>query len=115
MVAHHPLAPAVRIEFARRLRQFRTERGFAHAREFARVLGIEENRYTRYSVPRSSQPHAHSQDMPDTAGRAQRSLRLPENRRQTVLDISTARRATVHAVIHTATEFRWSEGHHALR
>ena len=47
-MAHHPLAPAVRVEFARRLRQFRTERGFAHAREFARVLGIEENRYTRY-------------------------------------------------------------------
>ena len=47
-MAHHPLAPAVRIEFARRLRQLRTEKGFAHAREFARVLGIEENRYTRY-------------------------------------------------------------------
>jgi transcriptional regulator with XRE-family HTH domain len=47
-VAHHPLAPAVRVEFARRLRELRTERGFRHAREFARVLGIEENRYTRY-------------------------------------------------------------------
>jgi transcriptional regulator with XRE-family HTH domain len=48
MVAHHPLAPAVRVEFAKRLRQLRTEKGFAHARELARALGIEENRYTRY-------------------------------------------------------------------
>ena len=47
-MAHHPLAPAVRVEFAKRLRQLRTERGFRHARQFARVLGIEENRYTRY-------------------------------------------------------------------
>ena len=47
-MAHHPLAPAVRVEFAKRLRQLRTEKGFAHARELVRVLGIEENRYTRY-------------------------------------------------------------------
>ena len=41
-------APPVRLEFARRLRQLRAERGFDHARDFARALGIEENRYTRY-------------------------------------------------------------------
>ena len=41
------MAPAVRVEFAKRLRQLRTEKGFAHARELAR-LGVEEDRYTRY-------------------------------------------------------------------
>lgn len=42
------LAPEVRAQFARRLKQIRTERGFPRARYFAKTLGIEENRYTRY-------------------------------------------------------------------
>src|SRR6185437_16407342 len=41
-------APAVRAEFARRLRALRAARGFERARYFAKALGIEENRYTRY-------------------------------------------------------------------
>jgi transcriptional regulator with XRE-family HTH domain len=41
-------APAVRAEFARRLRVLRAQRGFERARHFAKALGIEENRYTRY-------------------------------------------------------------------
>ena len=41
-------APAVRAEFARRLRTLRAQRGFERARHFAKALGIEENRYTRY-------------------------------------------------------------------
>jgi len=41
-------APAVRAEFARRLRALRAQRGFERARHFAKALGIEENRYTRY-------------------------------------------------------------------
>jgi len=48
MVAHDRVIPAVRLEFAKRLRQLRIEKGFVHAREFARALDIEENRYTRY-------------------------------------------------------------------
>jgi transcriptional regulator with XRE-family HTH domain len=47
-VPTNPPVPPVRLEFARRLRQLRIERGFKHARKFARALGIEENRYTRY-------------------------------------------------------------------
>src|SRR5215813_13865847 len=41
-------APAVRAEFARRLRTLRAQRGYERARHFAKALGIEENRYTRY-------------------------------------------------------------------
>ena len=42
------LAPEVRSQFAKRLKTMRTQRGFDRARYFARSLGIEENRYTRY-------------------------------------------------------------------
>jgi transcriptional regulator with XRE-family HTH domain len=42
------LAPEVRSQFAKRLKQIRTQRGFPRARYFAKSLGIEENRYTRY-------------------------------------------------------------------
>jgi transcriptional regulator with XRE-family HTH domain len=42
------LAPEVRSQFAKRLKTMRTQRGFPRARYFARSLGIEENRYTRY-------------------------------------------------------------------
>ena len=42
------LAPDVRARFAQRLKTLRTQRGFDRARYFARSLGIEENRYTRY-------------------------------------------------------------------
>src|SRR5690349_23493942 len=41
-------APAVRAEYDRRLRTLRAQRGFERARHFAKALGIEENRYTRY-------------------------------------------------------------------
>jgi transcriptional regulator with XRE-family HTH domain len=34
--------------FAERLRQLRTDRGFRYARALASVLGMHENRYTRY-------------------------------------------------------------------
>jgi len=44
----HTLAPEVRSQFAHRLKMIRTQRGFDRARYFARTLGIEENRYTRY-------------------------------------------------------------------
>jgi transcriptional regulator with XRE-family HTH domain len=42
------LAPDARSRFAARLKRLRLQRGFARARFFARSLGIEENRYTRY-------------------------------------------------------------------
>ncbi len=42
------LAPEVRLQFAKRLKDMRTQRGFDRARYFAKSLGIEENRYTRY-------------------------------------------------------------------
>jgi transcriptional regulator with XRE-family HTH domain len=42
------LAPQVRSQFAQRLKSLRTQRGFDRARYFAKSLGIEENRYTRY-------------------------------------------------------------------
>jgi transcriptional regulator with XRE-family HTH domain len=42
------LAPEVRSQFAQRLKSLRAQRGFDRARYFARSLGIEENRYTRY-------------------------------------------------------------------
>jgi transcriptional regulator with XRE-family HTH domain len=42
------LAPAVRSQCATRLKALRAQRGFDRARYFARSLGIEENRYTRY-------------------------------------------------------------------
>jgi transcriptional regulator with XRE-family HTH domain len=42
------LAPTVRAEFAKRLKDIRVRSGFLRARYFARSLGIEENRYTRY-------------------------------------------------------------------
>jgi transcriptional regulator with XRE-family HTH domain len=42
------LAPEVRAQFAQRLKTLRTQRGFGRARYFAKSLGIEENRYTRY-------------------------------------------------------------------
>src|SRR5262245_43415428 len=42
------LAPDIRSQFAKRLKNIRTLRGFGRARYFARSLGIEENRYTRY-------------------------------------------------------------------
>jgi transcriptional regulator with XRE-family HTH domain len=42
------LAPDVRWKFAQRLKSLRLERGFERARFFAKALGIEENRYTRY-------------------------------------------------------------------
>jgi len=41
-------APTVRLQFAARLKEVRTSRGFRSARMFARALGVEENRYTRY-------------------------------------------------------------------
>ena len=43
-----PSAPEVRLQFAKRLKQLRTEKGFTFARTFAHALGIAENRYTRY-------------------------------------------------------------------
>lgn len=42
------LAPEVRSQFAQRLKTIRTQRGYDRARYFAKTLGIEENRYTRY-------------------------------------------------------------------
>lgn len=39
---------SARSDFARRLREHRIPRGFKTARSFARALGIDENRYTRY-------------------------------------------------------------------
>jgi transcriptional regulator with XRE-family HTH domain len=42
------LAPNERSQFAKRLKIIRTQRGFDRARYFAKTLGIEENRYTRY-------------------------------------------------------------------
>src|SRR2546429_266547 len=42
------LAPEVRSQFAKRLREMRIQNGFLRARYFAKSLGIEENRYTRY-------------------------------------------------------------------
>jgi transcriptional regulator with XRE-family HTH domain len=47
-VPYSPSASEIRLLFAKRLKQLRTEKGFVHARTFAKVLGIEENRYTRY-------------------------------------------------------------------
>jgi transcriptional regulator with XRE-family HTH domain len=47
-VPYSPLAPEVRLQFAKRLKQLRIEKGFLRARTFANALGIEENRYTRY-------------------------------------------------------------------
>ena len=43
-----PLAPEVRSQFAKRLKEMRVQSGFPRARYFADSLGIEENRYTRY-------------------------------------------------------------------
>ena len=43
-----PLAPEVRSQFAQRLKEMRVQSGFLRARYFAKSLGIEENRYTRY-------------------------------------------------------------------
>src|SRR5262245_15153288 len=42
------LAPEVRSQFAKRLKAMRVHGGFERARYFAKALGIEENRYTRY-------------------------------------------------------------------
>src|SRR5262245_13185349 len=42
------LAPEVRSQFAKRLKTMRVHNGFERARYFAKALGIEENRYTRY-------------------------------------------------------------------
>ncbi len=42
------LAPEVRSQFAKRLKSMRVHGGFERARYFAKALGIEENRYTRY-------------------------------------------------------------------
>jgi transcriptional regulator with XRE-family HTH domain len=42
------LAPEVRSQFAKRLKAMRAQGGFERARYFAKALGIEENRYTRY-------------------------------------------------------------------
>ena len=42
------LAPEVRSQFAKRLKEMRIRNGFIRARYFAKSLGIEENRYTRY-------------------------------------------------------------------
>jgi len=42
------LAPEVRSQFAKRLKEMRVHGGFIRARYFAKSLGIEENRYTRY-------------------------------------------------------------------
>ncbi len=42
------LAPEVRAQFAQRLKKLRVQNGYPRARYFARSLGIEENRYTRY-------------------------------------------------------------------
>ena len=43
-----PHAPSVRAAFAKRLREQRIQGGYVRARNFAKVLGIEENTYTRY-------------------------------------------------------------------
>jgi len=42
------LAPDVRARFAQRLKTLRVQKGYLRARYFAKSLGIEENRYTRY-------------------------------------------------------------------
>lgn len=42
------LAPEVRARFAQRLKTLRVQKGYLRARYFAKSLGIEENRYTRY-------------------------------------------------------------------
>jgi len=41
-------ASQVRAEFADRLRRLRVARGYKHARALARLLDLDENRYTRY-------------------------------------------------------------------
>ena len=43
-----PIAPEVRSQFAKRLKEMRVQAGFVRARFLAKALGIEENRYTRY-------------------------------------------------------------------
>ena len=45
---YSPWAPEIRLQFAKRLKQLRTEKGFVRARVFANALGIAENRYARY-------------------------------------------------------------------
>ncbi len=40
--------PSARVQFANRLKMLRVPRGFSTARSFAKALGIDENRYTRY-------------------------------------------------------------------
>ncbi len=40
--------PAIRLNFARRLRELRVLNGYKTARSLARSIGIDENRYTRY-------------------------------------------------------------------
>lgn len=40
--------PQARRDFSTRLRELRVPRGYRTARSFARALGIDENRYTRY-------------------------------------------------------------------
>ena len=42
------VVPEARAAFASRLRERRVQSGYARARNFAKALGIEENRYTRY-------------------------------------------------------------------
>jgi transcriptional regulator with XRE-family HTH domain len=45
----HPAPPPpARAHFAARLKDLRSARGYKTARSFARALGIDENRYTRY-------------------------------------------------------------------
>ena len=43
-----PTDTSTRALFAGNLRRLRVERGFRSASEFARKLGIDQNRYTRY-------------------------------------------------------------------
>src|SRR5262245_40201901 len=53
--AYDPATPEKRLLFAKCLRRLRTERGYSQ-RDFARALGIDENRYGRYERA-EAEPH----------------------------------------------------------
>ena len=69
-----PLAPEVRSQFAKRLKEMRTQRGFRSCALLRQVAGHRGEPLHALRARRGrAQPHAHSQDVRDAARVAQRA------------------------------------------
>src|SRR5262245_57866586 len=90
---------SARERFASQVRHLRAQKGFATARSFARALGIEENRYTRYERAESDPSLTLIPNMCEILGVSPNELLGFHD----VLDLPAMQRVTVYAAVLTAS------------